>query len=168
MNSPRRKSQTQPRNQSFQWALLGLLAVAAGFIAVMQFSGGSPAAAAANEVNTSGVHPSQTPAAAMPAAATTDLNVTWPVKMHRDIFTWDHAVVQVKAQVVAGPDPHAIEREARESIRLQGIMLDGLPRIQANGRIILLGGEIRGFTLKQIHHREIILHKQGINVTLPL
>jgi len=155
------------KNQTFQLVVLGVLIVVATVVGFMQLGGSSPAAAHASTtvVNSQSAKSSTSASSSVPA----DLTVTWPVRIERDVFTWNHDVIQTRPQpVVAGPNQNAIEREARASIRLQAIMLDGRPRILANGRILVKGEEIEGFTLKEINHRHIVLEKMGVQVLMSL
>lgn len=98
--------------------------------------------------------------------------VTWPTSLRRDLFDWDVVAAPAPVQVVAvlsqGPGPEVIRQQARESLRLQGVMIDGQPMALINGQLWGVGSQVHGFEVCDIQPRGVTVQKQGVRVTLGL
>lgn len=166
-----------PSRQQVQLVLLGLLLSIAAVVAFIQFGPGDASMArasavqpvsgdrAAAQVRSSSIREAQ------PPAARRELEVTWPVAVSRDPFVWAAlrpAEVRMAQQPTSGPDRHAIERQARATLSLQGIMIDKIARALVNGQLVERGSSIGAYEVMAIEPRAVVVASQGVAVRLAL
>lgn len=168
----------RPARQRAQQVTLGVLLLIALWVGVVQFGGGQqgtgrPAEAGAMvaglAVQAQGAAAVQEGAGAWAGRA--PVAVTWPVEVGRDPFVWERLrPVEVAAAVAqAGPDAGQIERQARQRLRLQGVMYEQASRrALINGRMFEPGSQVEGYEVMEIHERAVTVRREGVTVRLSM
>jgi hypothetical protein len=90
----------------------------------------------------------------------------WSPVVHRDPFRWEDVFQQPIPPT--SPALQELEREAREKIRLQAVMLGSVPRALINGELRREGDVVANFRILRIEQRRIIVEKNGVHVELTL
>ncbi|MCC7191404.1 MAG: hypothetical protein IT444_01370 [Phycisphaeraceae bacterium] len=111
------------------------------------------------------------------------INIDLPSALSRDVFTLNPAgyarIEKVEATVtqVGKSDPKPADESEQVSVTvlraakglvLQTTMLGENPRAMINGQVLKPGEKIRGFELKQVNSRDVILEMEGIEVRLEM
>ena len=163
---------TKPRKSNVKHkAVWGLLLVLAAVL-FRQFGGSSSApratkAAARVPHGTAGA-----PAAVVGAP----LRLTIPDALPRDLFNTAsmfprEAASSTPSGTKAAETPDlraAVVADAQRSIVVQAIVLGAEPKAMINGTLCRVGQVVKGFSVRKIEDRRIVLEKQGIELVVPL
>lgn len=161
---------SNPRKSKVKNAAVWGLSLVLAAVLFRQFGGSSsPAATKAAAL----VPPAKSAAGAPTAARGAALRLTVPDTLPRDLFN----VAAVFPRGTATPTPKAedapdlratVVAEAQRSIVFQAILLGPEPKAMINGTLCRVGQVIKGFSVRKIEDRRVILEKQGIELVVPL
>jgi hypothetical protein len=159
---------SKPRKSKVKNAAVWGLSLVLAAVLFRQFGGSSSA-------------PAATKAAALvpPAklAAGAPLRLTIPDALPRDLFNVAAVFPREAATPTLSGGPKAedapdlratVVAEAQRSIVFQAILLGPEPKAMINGTLCRVGQVIKGFSVRKIEDRRIILEKQGIELVVPL
>lgn len=167
MTAMSRKQAAAARPQKGKLVVLAVLVSTAVVIAVVQMPAASPAAAPADKPQVITTAKPMAVAAVGMHREPVDLTVHWPVEIRQDLFEQER-IVQAVARPQEKPDAAAITAHARQTLRLQAIMLDQQPRALINGQLCKPGSMIHGYELQRIAVRQVTVVRDGVTVQLGL
>ena len=97
---------------------------------------------------------------------TTQIPVTWPLEIHRNIFATQGKGISLMQNHTM--ESATIRQQALDTIKLQAIIFGQPPRAMINGQMWEQGEQVEGFVLQMIRRGRVILVKNGVEVEMRL
>ena len=103
----------------------------------------------------------------LPKILTRDLFVINP-DLYTRIASYDHVRIGLEKLPSNPADDLLRGIRGPNGLVLQTTILGDQPRAVINGQVVLVGQKIRGFTVKKIMSRQVIIEKNGIKIRLEM
>lgn len=97
-----------------------------------------------------------------------DQPITWDLAVRRDPFDWDRLDVAAVTTAQKTVDRALIATTARRELKLQAVMFDSSPRVLINGRLLVQGSEISGYTITKVEKRSVVVSQHGVDIRINL